>query len=270
MKSAILIIIAMSITLVVFLSTSLAVDKSLVAYYNFDEGSGKEVKDLSGNSNDGAFTGDLKWVEGKYVQALAVEYPKVTDAQAVIVPDSDSLDISEEVTIMAWAMLSKLPTGGECPTVLTKRSGCGTGNYQLFWRSGPDGKMCYWGDGQDSCSTTCVITENTWHHVAETFDNKTIKFYMDGENCDEQNRATPLATNSSPLYIGTDTCNNCGYQGVITIDEVAIFNRVLSDEEIKMAMNEGLGDLGLGVEVADLGKLTTTWASIKIMFCGKD
>ena len=254
----------MLITLVMlfyFSTTGLAVDKGLVAYYNFEEGKGNKVTDLSGNDNNGTFKGKLEWVAGKYGKALAIEYPKVTDAQAVIVPADKTLDIDDEVTIVAWAKLSRLPTGGQCPSVLTKRAGCGPGNYQLFWRANPNGKMCYWGGGADSCTEKCVIEEDTWHHVAETFDNKTIKFYLDGVNCDTQPRPTPLTPNGSPLYIGTDSCNNCGYQGIITLDEVAIFNRALNDKEIEETMSE---ELGMAVEAS--GKLSTTWASIKREF----
>ena len=94
------------------------------------------------------------------------------------------------------------------------------------------------------------------------FANKTIKFYLDGVNCDTQPRPTPLAPNDSPLYIGTDSCNNCGYEGTITLDEVAIFNRALSKNEVEAAMKEGLGNLGVtAVQASD--KLSTTWASIK-------
>ena len=46
----------------------------------------------------------------EYGQVLAVEYPKVTDAQAIIVRDDKTLDISPAVTIVAWAKLSRLPS----------------------------------------------------------------------------------------------------------------------------------------------------------------
>ena len=47
-----------------FSTTGLAVDKGLVAYYNFEEGKGNKVTDLSGNDNHGTFKGQLEWVAG--------------------------------------------------------------------------------------------------------------------------------------------------------------------------------------------------------------
>ena len=246
-----------------FSTISLAADPSLMAYYNFDEGSGKVVKDLSRNGNDGTFTGKLEWVDGKYGKAVAAEYPKVTDAQIVIVPDSPSLDISDEITMMAWAKLSTLPVGSQCPTAMTKRLG-GPGNYQLLWRANPNGQMCFWANVADSRSPKCVLPAvDEWHHVARTFGSNTLKFYQDGKNCDTQERATPLTPNDFPLCLFTDTFNNCNYVGTITLDEVAIFDRVLSDDEISETMNEGLGDLGFGAAVDASGKLFITWANIK-------
>ena len=35
-------------------------EKDLVAYWNFDEGEAEEVKDLSGNGNDGTINGDAE------------------------------------------------------------------------------------------------------------------------------------------------------------------------------------------------------------------
>ena len=178
-------------------------------------------------------------------------------------PDSPSLDISNEMTIMAWAKLSALPVGSQCPTAMTKRLG-GPGNYQLFWRAGQRLGMCFWANGVDSCSAPCVLPAvDEWHHVAQTFDNETLKFYQDGKNCDTQERLTPLTPNDFPLYLFTDTFNNCGYAGTITLDEVAIFDRVLNDDEIGETLEEGLGSLGFGAAVHASGKLAITWANIK-------
>ncbi len=47
------------------------------------------------------------------------------------------------------------------------------------------------------------------------------------------------------------------------MDEAAIFNIALTEDDIKGIMNEGLEKV-LGITAVDLsGKLTSTWASIK-------
>ena len=39
-------------------------EKTIAGMWTFEEGKGKEVKDLSGNGTDGEFVGDLKWAKG--------------------------------------------------------------------------------------------------------------------------------------------------------------------------------------------------------------
>ena len=58
------------------------------------------------------------------------------------------------------------------------------------------------------------------------------------------------------LYIGHGYAGK--YRGII--DDVAIFNVVLSEDEINSIMEEGL-DKAFDVSPAD--KLTTTWATLK-------
>jgi len=44
--------------------------KDILGIWTMEEGSGKVVKDLSGNGNDGEISGNAKWVDGKIGKAL--------------------------------------------------------------------------------------------------------------------------------------------------------------------------------------------------------
>ena len=48
-----------------------------------------------------------------------------------------------------------------------------------------------------------------------------------------------------------------------TIDEVAIFNKVLSEDDVQTIIEHGLAKVLAGEAVEALNKLTTTWASLK-------
>ena len=55
---------------------------------------------------------------------------------------------------------------------------------------------------------------------------------------------------------------NAFYKGIV--DDVAIFNEVLLEDDIKNIMTKGLGVV-LGITaVSRVGKLTTTWATVKV------
>ena len=51
-----------------------AVDpESIVAIWTFEEGRGEDVKDVSGNGNDGVVLGKPRWVNGKFGTALSLD-----------------------------------------------------------------------------------------------------------------------------------------------------------------------------------------------------
>ena len=102
-------------------------------------------------------------------------------------------------------------------------------------------------------------------HLAETrnVSDREYKMYKDGEVTAEDKWAKCGAHpcgDSSPsdlnLLIGSGYAGK--YRGII--DDVAIFNVVLSEDEIQGIMDDGL-DAAFAVSPTD--KLTTTWATLK-------
>ncbi len=76
-----------------------AVDpETAVGIWLFDEGDGNNVKDTSGKDNHGAIVGDPEWVAAKIGKGLDLD--GLDDH--VEVPDSDTLDIDEALSIVAW------------------------------------------------------------------------------------------------------------------------------------------------------------------------
>ena len=99
MKSLILALLVGTIFLVFpFGGKAVQGDDSLKLYLPFEEGKGKVAKDKSGNGNDGTLEGDTKWIDGKYGKAISLN----GKASGVTVPDSDSLDTPDEITVEAW------------------------------------------------------------------------------------------------------------------------------------------------------------------------
>ena len=71
----------------------------------------------------------------------------------------------------------------------------------------------------------------------------------------------PIDADDGPLFIGRDTCCD-GRFGNAIIDEVAIFNVALGEDDIQMMMDQGLSAMLLTpVETED--KLSTTWGKVK-------
>lgn len=206
----------------------------LVAEWHFDEGSGTVLKDSSGNGNDGTIYG-ATWVEGKYEKALS--FDGVDDY--VEIQDSNSLDITDEITIEVLINANNLET---TQAIFTKGMDAKT-NYRLWIMENGNphfgfGRHNYW-----TWSTADeIISKNDWHLLAYTYtsgDLNSLKMYIDGEKIPSDwgyNTFGPdLVSNEYPAIIGKFYRDDLSldtrfFDGII--DEIRIYNRVLSDSEI--------------------------------------
>ncbi len=89
------------------------------------------------------------------------------------------------------------------------------------------------------------ITPNTWYHIVVTYDfiTKNMSLYINGvlDNSDVRGSGSP-PTYSSPLRIGKNAIGPTGVSTSFfngTIDEVRIYNRTLSRQQIAINYNNG-------------------------------
>ena len=88
---------------------------------------------------------------------------------------------------------------------------------------------------------TPIPTTGVWHHVAGTYDGSTIRLYVDGVEEVSNSASGPLQTSSTSLYIGNKPLSSYSgdhFKGII--DEVRIYNRALSTQEINNTMSNEL------------------------------
>jgi len=228
---------------------SMAGIESIVLYLPFDEGAGDTVKDLSGNGNDGTVK-NTKWVDGKIGKALEFSGTSYVD-----IPNSDSLSMTQAVTVMAWVSM-KGGTSGEMAIVSKGQWAANDLPYELTIN--PTG-VIYWqmydSAGRDSCSPTSPTTEE-WHHITGTYDGKTFKCYIDGEMKKDFAYVGKIPQNTASVTIGKRSkADECYFIGAI--DEVAIFSSALTEEEINSVIN------GINLSVNAKEKLPVLWGKIK-------
>lgn len=225
--------------------------EACIGAWLFDEGEGDTAEDSSGKGNDGEIK-DAKWAEGKFGKAL--EFDGATSR--VDIPDSDSLNDVDEITILAWVYLERAVTSGTWNAVAGKNpypSG------YLMWIEVPTEPcgLVYSGGRFDDRSAVQIDLDK-WYHLAFTraLDGE-MKFYIDGKLVQTaQSAAGSITTTPGPVTIGGQSPQVLdGF-----IDEVIFFNTVLTDDDISIIMTRGL-DGATAVSPAD--RLTTTWASIK-------
>lgn len=234
---------------------SFAQDEHTVALYTFETGTGKVVKDLSGNKNDGELMGP-KWGEGNPGGGLVFAGNGPRDF--VEIPDSDSLDLVEGLTVEMWLYLEAWSTAG------------GTGaTKELAYKVGPrnDKKVLIrmttggqaWGAAVVAGKTDMPLKK--WTHIAGTYDAKSGegKIYIDGVLDGEGKIGGEIVPNNDVLWLG----RGAGPFLEERMDEVRISNIARSQQEIQELMNKGIEGV-LAVKPQD--KLATRWAKLKSDF----
>jgi hypothetical protein len=205
----------------------------IVLYYSFDEGRGDEVIDGSGNGLDGDISGDPEWIEGVFGGAL--EFKGIVDEYIQI---TDVLPIgSGNNTVAMWIKI---------PTNAAGRVGILLGNYpdapNSNWEIHDDGQMrIWWNHGSPDLYGTTDIRDDEWHHL--TFIREAgagYSMYLDGEVEMAPGDAAGNNINFTTKHrVGGDNRGPNSPWLQASIDDLVIFDRVLTEEEInKLVKNE--------------------------------
>lgn len=231
------------------------VDESLVLALSFDDGSGSVARDRSQYGNDGKVDG-AEWVDGKFGKALEFDGE---GGDVVIVDDAPELLLLEGGTLMAWSYIMTEKGHASWPRIMIKsvNNGGTTNGYDfLFDRAnGYSIRFCTGGE----CNSHFPMETDAWHHVAVTFDGKTIKVYADGEQVGEVAQLGPVVDSTGfDLHIGSGANFDRPFHGMH--DEIRIWNRVLEEDEIKEHMELGTDDV---FPVGRGSKIAATWGEIK-------
>ena len=246
------------IVLVLFtcnISLLFAQDEHTVLLYTFETGKGNAVKDLSGNGNDGKLMGP-KWGDGKPRGGLVFGGNGPRDF--VEIPDSDSLDLVEGLTVEMWVFLNSPSTAGG--TGATKES-----TYKVGPRNNLKAELRMltttnaWGSAVLISNSVLPLKE--WVHIAGTYDAKSGdgKIYIDGVLDNEGNIGGDIVPNNNVLWLGRG--GGPFLDG--RMDEVRISNIARSEKEIQQLMDIGIAGV---LSVTPREKLATTWGQLKSRF----
>lgn len=240
--------------------------EGLSLYFSFNDASGKVVEDLSGNENDGTMEGAAKIVDAKMGTALELDGIN----SAVMVPDADTLEVGEgSLTIECWIKFSDTPTNSR---IVSKGNSNWTNGY-IFQISVDSRFAISISDGSSGalyavCKKT--VNDGGWHHIAGIVDRdkNECRMFADGNQEAFDFLKNPRwGAQSAPKDIGPIDNNNVLHIGKweanrewleAIVDEVRVWNRALTDGEIRRAMD---GNIGMSVEPA--GKLPIAWAHLK-------
>jgi len=232
-------------------------DSALVGLWLFDEGSGTVVKDSSGNVNDGTINGDFTWDTGKFGKAIVSP-----GAGSIDVPKSASLDtVTKAMTIAAWFRIdADSDTGIRRPNAFLLEDQSATEPF-------PDSfsfRMWTAAGLSPGVYGETALEQKKWNHVAGTYDGTQMKLYING--VPEKEVLSDANAVIDGIWSGDVGTPADGLQLKFAsetliggMDEVMLFNRALTDSEIKEIMVGALNTTAVDANA----KLTTTWAAIK-------
>lgn len=244
---------AVILVLVLFITISTSYagldDKSLVLYLSFDEGAGDTAKDSSVYGHDGELIQNPTWVDGQFGKALEFD---ATKGQHVIVPINDTLQLREQFSVAFW-----VKRGDTQNATWNYMVAGGSLKWAVIFNSNTQQTHIYTnGGGWGQRGVTDQNQPEDWVHLTLIHDtDSAVDIYHDGERVGGGAKPPVVAEIDGSIMVGARHPGQEFFTGVI--DEVFLFNRIISEDEINSIKDGGF----LSVEPAE--KLTTTWAVIK-------
>jgi len=211
---------------------------NLVGWWKLDEGIGAIAIDYSGHGNNGTLQGNPQRVDGFEGDGLELDGTNSVEL-------STGLIGSDMGSVCMWIKTTQAETG----MIFYGSSGSGGNGFgnenELHINMMSDGGVGFFvegePDGNDVHLETSAVNDDAWHHITATWEvNGLANLYVDG--------GTPVSAAhtgnnfelSGQTRLGRPYAHQSFYSGLI--DDVRVYNYVLSPEEIAIIMR---GDVSL-------------------------
>ena len=221
-------------------------EDSLLFFMNFDNRSSlgennTRAVDISRNSNNGTFINGAipNMTGGKYNGSA-----QFTKSNNYINLGNPPIlqNITENITIMAWVRFNEL---GDQESIISNGwdSVVNQGGYELLKTSGNSARFKYFTNVTGSntsriVSSSDTLEANTWYHLTGRKNNTHISIFINAQQDNQLAIGTPSHNNTiqpsiRELHIGIMGGSATFFEMNGSVDNLMIFNRSLSNEEIK-------------------------------------
>jgi hypothetical protein len=194
-------------------------------------GTGSTWYDLSGNSRHASLISSPSYEgfgRGKYLS-----FDGSTNYATIPYTITDNL-----ITVSFW-YYSKIFSANSSLDALISNFTSGISGFDVRLNSSTTINLAIVIDGSQSQINISTITNNTWYHVAFTYDGATVKTYLDAVFKSSTNVIGTRA-NGTQICIGTSAYDT-NRKATCGVPQVMIYNRALSDAEILQNYNATKG-----------------------------
>jgi len=228
-------------------------DPDLVGYWPFNEGSGTTTADLSANGNNGTLNGGIGWTNGVSKSAL-----QFNGNDAYVDTGQSILNGLAEFTLAGWVNASNVDVYsslfGQNEVV------------EFGFIGGSDVGTWTFCNNWTLVSADYPFEYPSWHHVALTGNARAVTIYIDGQEAASGSGVVTSGNSGYTFSIGANVFNASGDPFLGEIDEVFVFSRALSQEEIQLAMQRTSPELASspvpGNEAVDVCRdVVLSWTS---------
>lgn len=212
--------IAASATVSLSISAVTNLASGLMARWNFNELRGLVTTDTSGNGNSGTLH-NVSWAASVCAACVLLN----GSTSYVSVSENTTLEAASPMTVSMW--LRPNSNGNVDPRIISKLYSWdvklnGGSRAPQFSAGGMYGMLNY------------SLGLNQWQHVVFTFSSGVLKGYVNGKpmafTANTFTAGSTLPLQMYGLYLGTDPSKTAFYKGYM--DDVRIYNRVLSDSDV--------------------------------------
>jgi hypothetical protein len=223
-------------TLILTAATAIALPDGLLLHYGFDnDGEKNTISDSSGSKLHGKRFRGRWFSDGK----SGGGYQFWGKGCHITGPQSDTLRF-KQTTFALWFKTDRSDPDG-FPLIHHMVDGKGvslglSGDSKVKFSRG---RIAFSIDGCPPVLSNYVLTDGAWHHAAGTYDGKHLRLYIDGKPQKQTATAPALNVPDAPVLIATSPEATKTKRTLFgNMDEVMIFNRALTPEEIKKMVTD--------------------------------
>jgi hypothetical protein len=216
------------------------VDPNLVGWWKLDDEGAAIAVDYSGYDHYGTFYGDPQFVAG--IDGDALEFDGINDYVVLGSGGSLNFGATTDFSVLLWVNWTGNPSD---PAFISNKNWDSGGNTGYVLAQADNGNTWQWnwnvagGTRADYDPAGPVLTDGEWHHLCVTHDRDGYaKFYVDGAYQDQRDISGSKGAidTGMPHVLAQDGTTTYGaiYAGLM--DDVRIYNKVLTIEQIRAAM----------------------------------